>query len=212
MGCIQSEGEQQLSNLTPVMGFDPSMRNWGVCEGHVDLDTLSVEISQLEVYQAEKQSKEKKKQVRTSSIDFDRSQDIFKSVMKQVRAFKPQCLFVEMPHGSQSASAMKSYGMCIGVLGSIAQASGIPLIQVSESENKKAMELKKGATKQDMIDAVRKLHPGVNWRTRKLKGKLEFVEGWNEHAADAVGAVYAGLESNEFMFIRNQLRLLKGVA
>ncbi len=200
-----------MGKLT-VIGMDPSMRNWGLAVAELDLDTLELSNVRLNVLQSETVSKDKKKQVRVSSLDFDCGTDIFKAVMQTMNSSKPSFLFAEMPHGSQSASAMKGYGICLGVMAGIAETAGrtfgAALIQVSESENKKAMGMPKACSKQDMIDAVRLRHPEANWKTRKLKGKDEFVEGWNEHAADAVGAIYAGLESMEFITIRNHLRLM----
>ncbi len=83
---------------------------------------------------------------------------------------------------------MASYGMCIGLLASIQ----VPLIQVTPAEVKLAACKSKVATKQQMINWATTNYPGANWCKRKLKG-VEVLTDKNEHLADALGAIYAGV-------------------
>lgn len=194
-----------------VMGFDPSMRNWGLAVANLDMDELEFEVTHIDVI-TNKLDKSKKKQVRKSSQNFDRAKRLHKSVLAEIEEHKPKALFVEMPHGSQNASSQLSYAMCITVIGAIANQTGLPVFQLSEAENKKAMGLKGAITKQDMIDAVREVHPDAPWAKHKRNGEMVYTEGFNEHAADAIAAIRAGLETEEFNYFRNACQMAMGAS
>jgi Holliday junction resolvasome RuvABC endonuclease subunit len=102
-------------------------------------------------------------------------------------------VIVEVPVGSQSARAMASYGICIGIIASIDK----PLIQVTPTEVKLAACGKKTASKAEMIDWATNQFPEANWIKHKSKG--EWVLGnKNEHLADAVAAIVAGVKTDTF--------------
>jgi Holliday junction resolvasome RuvABC endonuclease subunit len=123
-----------------------------------------------------------------------------------VRSAKPalaaakaaKVIFVEVPVGSQSARAMASYGICVGILGAI-RAEGIPLIEVPPSEVKLAFVGDKNALKQQMLEQAISLHPDANFPRQRgrIVGKAEYV-------ADAIAAIHAGV--NTLMF-QNLMRL-----
>ena len=93
--------------------------------------------------------------------------------------------------------------MCIGALSSCP----IPLIQVQPTEVKLATVGKKTATKEEMINHAVKAHPEANWIVRKSKGQIVLTAS-NEHLADAVSVIYAGLLSDQFT---QATALLKGM-
>jgi len=192
-----------------VMGYDPSMTNWGLAVANLDIEDLEFEVTHIDVIK-NKLDKSKKKQVRKSSQNFDRAKYLHKQVMASIDEHKPKALFVEMPHGSQNASSQLSYAMCITVLAAVSNETGLPVFQLSEAENKKAMGLKGAITKQTMIDAVREVHPNAPWKKHKKNGEMVFTEGFNEHAADAIAAIQAGLETEEFNYFRNALKMAIG--
>lgn len=99
----------------------------------------------------------------------------------------------EVPVGSQSARAMASYGICIGILASLR----IPLIEVTPNEVKLAGAGVKNATKDEMIQWAMKEFPNANWLTRRLHGEVVPTDA-NEHLADAVGAIKAGVQTQQF--------------
>lgn len=167
-----------------VLGLDPSMSNFGIVLADLDIHTNDVSIEKMVLVETKST---KQKQVRKNSDDLQRARLIHEKLepmLKQV-----QMVFVEVPHGSQSARAMASYGMCIGILGCIEQ----PLIQLSERELKLATVGSKTASKEEMIEWVAKLHPEADWLTRG--GKLLKK---NEHLADGAGAIHAGLTTDDF--------------
>lgn len=179
-------------SILQIIGIDPSMSNLGFAHGTLDLSNLDWSVSSVELTQTVKGTD---KTVRKSSDDFDRSRLLYEA-LKAAEAGKA-IAFVEMPIGSQSAAAMKSYGMCIQLIASL----DIPVIQVSPNEVKKFATGDRMATKEEMIAWAYEKFPNINWlkRGEKLIAK-------NEHLADAIGAINAGLKSDDFKALIVMLR------
>lgn len=186
----------------PVVGFDPSMRHWGIAEGMLDLETGFLDGLNLSIIEPKGKAH---KQVRTNSIDMTIAEELYQGALSA--ALKAKAIFVEVPVGSQSASGMKAYGMCVGVLGSM-RANGIQLIEVTAAEVKLALSGDKHASKEQMIKAGLAQYPGANWPRHSQRGKgfaKGDVQNSAEHVADAIGAIHAGVNTPVFL---NMLRLL----
>lgn len=179
----------------PVLGMDPSMRSWGLASGILDLDTgqLTNVITRLV-----QPKEETSKQVRKNSKDLEVVKQLHQGLYPHVRAAK--AIFVEVPIGSQSARAMASYGMCVGILGSLV-ARGYQLIEVTPTEVKVALAKDRNATKGDMIDVATRLYPNAGWPI--YQGK---VQAKAEHMADAIGAIHAGVRTPVFQNLMNLLK------
>lgn len=178
-----------------IAGIDPSLSNFGLAKGTYDgAFTLS------DVYLVQSQADNKnKKTVRKNSDDLNRANVLSTHTRDFLRDV--DLAFVEVPVGSQSARSMASYGICIGILAGLTT----PLIQLTPTEVKVAATGKKTASKQDMIDWATAQYPFAPWLTRTVKGQTMFTAK-NEHLADAVGAIHAGLQTDQFkqlMAIRN---------
>lgn len=180
-----------------VVGFDPSMTNWGIAKGNLDLTTGFLNDLHLTLIEPEKLTG---KQVRQNSTDLYVAKQLAETALKAVQGAK--FVFVEIPVGSQSARAMASYGMCVGILG-VFQAQGIPLIEVTATEVKQAISGKRIATKREMIDAAAALYPDADFPRHKGK-----IIDKAEHLADAIGAIHAGVQTQMFM---NAIRLLNSI-
>lgn len=178
-----------------LVAQDPSMNNWGLVAATVNVLTEEIKIQEMLTVVNLKSDVSTKKTVRKSTIDLTRSRQISKAIHAFLEKHQPSFTMAEVPHGSQSASAMKGYGMCLGILGSIRT----PMIQLSEQECKINAVGKKSASKSEMIEWAMKLHPEADWKMRKSKGELVSVDGYNEHIADAIGALYAGLNTDQFL-------------
>ncbi len=181
-----------------VVGIDPSLRNFGISKAELDLDTMTFDVKELVLAKSEGDAK-KTKVVRKNSEDLERARIL-------TEAFREACsgasfAFVEVPVGSQSARAMASYGVCVGILAGCT----IPMIQVTPTEVKLAGTGIKTATKQEMIEAAVKAHPKAKWLTRKLAGKLSLIDA-NEHLADATFAIEAGIKTTEFRTAASMMR------
>lgn len=171
----------------PVVGFDPSLTNWGIAEGQLDL--LSGELTDVLLTLIEPE-KSGNKQVRQNSTDLHVSEQLALAAIKAAQAAK--VVFVECPVGSQSARAMASYGICVGILGAI-RALGIPIIELTATELKLQFAGCKTATKQQMIDAALSYYPHANFPSHR--GKLTAKA---EHVADALAAIHAGVNTPVF--------------
>lgn len=188
-----------MSNLT-IMGLDPSMNNFGMVVGKLDLDTG--ELSNVYLSLSSPSKTTDKKTVRQNSKDLDHARQQYNNLHNFIEIHKPDLVCVEIPVGSQSARAMASYGMCIGVIASI----NLPLIQVTPTEVKMAAVKSKTATKQEMIDWATKLCPDASsWLTHKSKGVLTLTQA-NEHLADALAAICAGVKTDQFKLIASVRR------
>jgi Holliday junction resolvasome RuvABC endonuclease subunit len=178
--------------------MDPSLANWGIAEGQLDLQTGHLDDVVLETVST---AKGKNKQVRTNSDDLQRAEDLATRVIEIGKRNK--VIFVECPVGSQSASGMKAYGVVIGILGAL-RALGVQVIEVTAFEVKKTLTGNKNATKEEMINAAVRDYPKANWPTQK--GRV--IAGKAEHMADSIGAIEAGVRTPVF---QNLMRILAEV-
>lgn len=177
-----------------VLGMDPSLANWGFAKGTLNLKTMELTIDSMWTARTGP-PKGKKKGVRVSSIDLERSRALNEALEEACRGV--QIAFAEIPHGSQSASGMKGYGVCIGTLGSCK----VPLIELSENDCKMRTVGKKSATKRELITWAFERHPEAPWDMREGQPQAN-----NEHMADAINAIHAGLVDAQF---RSALAIVK---
>lgn len=172
----------------PVVGFDPSLRNWGCAAGYYCTDSGLV-VEHVSVIQS---VRDNNKQVRNNSKDLNTAADLFTGALRYAKDAK--AVFIEIPVGSQSSRAMASYGICVGVIGSL-QAVGVPVYQVTPTEVKLASVGSKTASKQEMINWAYSLYPDINWEKHKDGTP---IASSCEHMADAVGAIHAGVQLGMF--------------
>ncbi|BBI61756.1 hypothetical protein HSBAA_30620 [Vreelandella sulfidaeris] len=154
-------------SIIRVVGQDPSLRNWGLAVGLLNLNTGALTIDHLDVIQP---NKLEGKQVRQNSTDVDVARQLYEGAI--TAGLGAKACFVEVPVGSKSARAMASYGVCVGVLGGL-RASGTPFFEVTPTEVKVTSVGKKTATKEEMIAWAMAKHPeapGPCRRKRRLHG------------------------------------------
>lgn len=178
--------------LVRIVGFDPAFANFGIARTLVD--TTTFRIAKIEDLKLVKTEKAKNKTVRASSDELARA----RILQQEMASACTGCLgaAMEVPAGSQSASAARKLGIAVGVMASCP----LPMIEVSPIEGKKASVGKKTATKQEMIDWATGRWPNAPWIEHR--GKLTQA---NEHLADACAVVEAALLTQE-------LRMALGVA
>lgn len=189
-----------MNGKIKVLGVDPALRNFGLVNAEIDLASLDVSVLKMHLAKSENGIKNVKK-VRKNSDDLERARVLHAALQEACK--DATFAFVEVPVGSQSARAMASYGICIGVLASCS----IPMIQVTPTEVKLAGCGTKTATKDEMIEAAGKLHPDAAWLTRRRLGNVEKIAD-NEHLADACFAIKAGMATDEFKAILQTLRMV----
>lgn len=175
-----------------VAGLDPSLRNWGIALGTLSLgDTPELRINHITTICPILPTG---KQTRQNSFDLESAKQLYQHTTKAING--SHAVFVEVPIGSQSARAMASYGICVGVLGAIRNQTSF--IEVTPTEVKMASCGIKTAKKREMIEWAVATHPEANWPTYKENGELKITEGKAEHMADAIAAIYAGIRTNTF--------------
>lgn len=182
----------QRARTIRVVGHDPSLRNWGVAIGTYELETGQVRIERLGLTCPTLPTG---KQVRQNSSDLESGFQLYKGAIAASEG--AHAVFVEVPVGSQSARAMASYGICVGVLGAL-RANGIPFFEQTPTEIKMVSVGKKTASKAEMIAWAVARHPEANWPFYKKNGETLVSEAQAEHMADAVAAIHAGIASNAF--------------
>lgn len=178
-------------SVIKIGGFDPSMSNFGMSKGEYCTEAELLIIKELRL---QKTSSSNNKSVRKNSDDLRRAKELQAAMQSFFKDVDVVC--VEIPVGSQSARAMASYGMCIGILASLNK----PLIQVTPSEVKIAATGSKAATKGDMIRWATGRHPELPWRARKTKGIWSLLND-NEHLADSIAAIEAAIETDQFKLL-----------
>lgn len=186
-------------NTIKIIGIDPALNNFGLAQATLDLDTLDIRIDKLMLPQT---GSENAKTVRKNSDDLRRAKILYDNMVEACKG--ASFAIAEVPVGSQSARAMASYGICVGVLA----GCPIPLIQVMPSEVKLAAVGYKTATKDEMIEWAMNKYPYANWLMRKSKGAMVPIND-NEHLADAVAAIEAGIKTEQFKSAISILRGLK---
>lgn len=174
--------------MIKFISIDTSLRNTGVAIGRTNGTDVSID----KIYLHETQ-KSTNKQVRASSDTIDRCRSTYNFVDSVIKEEDPAVIFVETPSGSQSASGMKSYGVTCQLIGSI----NPPPIEVTPDEVKKASIGRKNASKRQIIEWAYNKYSKLSWLTKKQKGVVSLIDK-NEHMADAIAIVYAGIKTNQF--------------
>ena len=180
-----------MQRKLPIMGLDGSLRNFGMALMTLDVDTMEIAVEELILT---KTAKEKSKQVRASSDNFNRAADIAASIQSRLTTFRPQAVFVEVPSGGQSYAAVLGFGIVIGLYASILTPRPI---EVSPAETKLASVGVKNASKEEVMAWAFAKYPKAPWLTRKLKGEIVPIAD-NEHLADSVAIAHAGIKTPAF--------------
>jgi hypothetical protein len=174
-----------------VMGLDPSLSNLGAVKLKVTLDLndkckvtafkyLSMELSE---------TKPAAKKISNKNVEDLERAHVHKKFLKRMLQDVDFC-FVELPTGSQSARAMASYGICIGLFAWVE----VPYFVLTPTELKLAACNKRTASKEEMMSWAFKQLPEADW----IKGSTKIALKKNEHLADALAAIVAGLTSTVF--------------
>lgn len=167
-----------------IIGIDPSMSNTALVamkDGKV-IDRMLIETEPA-----------KGKQVRVNSDTIARCRKIYGGAHDFVVRNNPDIVISEVPSGSQGNRAAVGYGVVCMLLAGMGY-----VMEVTPDEVKVAATGKKTASKKDMIEWAMDKHPELEWNYHKVKGKMVQTEAKNEHLADAVAVIYAGMKLPEF--------------
>jgi Holliday junction resolvasome RuvABC endonuclease subunit len=175
-----------------IVSIDPSLRNTALVYSELTdgvvkvIDSVTIETE-----------KSKLKQVRASSDLIHRCDVLHRHVNKFLEKHSPEIIFVETPSGSQSASGMKNYGVSCYMIATLTPRA----IEVTPTEVKKATVGTKTASKNEMIAWAFEKHPEAPWTLRN-----DFPLAKQEHMADAIAIIYAGMITPAFDWIKSVTR------
>lgn len=171
-----------------VLSLDPSFANTGWCIAEVDPENLTVEQMLMGgLIQTEKASV---KTIRRSSDDLRRASELAAELKKLGKA--ADIVFAEIPSGTQNARAAWALGVSLGVLTNLYPT---PIIEVTPTMTKLGALGRKDATKDEIIEWASVLYPKLPWIQSRGKEK---ISPRNEHMADSVGVLHAGLKHEDF--------------
>jgi Holliday junction resolvasome RuvABC endonuclease subunit len=187
-------------SVIKVLGIDPSLTHTGYAIAEVC--TVKRQIVRVIETATIITAPTKSKQVRKSSDDMHRARVIAGALSSAITEHSIKVGSAEIPSGSQSASAIKAFGISIGILASLT----IPLIELSPREVKMATVGKATADKEDMVRwAVTKtVNDPIVWNTSKAANDWAiphgkgFVTKTVEHEADAICGIEAAIKSEQF--------------
>jgi hypothetical protein len=186
--------------LITIAGIDPSLRNWALAKGTYDVEKDELRMHGIRLQETALATG---KTVRKSSDYLRRAGDLALATNIWIRDCAVVC--AEIPTGSQSASGSMSNGICVGVMSWIGLTGDFrgSLIQVDPSEVKRSAVGSKNASKLEMIEWASELYPDLNWLRQ---GKRLIAK--NEHMADAIAAIHAGISTPEF---RSMVQMIRSV-
>jgi crossover junction endodeoxyribonuclease RuvC len=172
-----------------VLGIDPGFASLGMAA--VDVTADSERIVELAVVRTEKSHR--KLEVRASDDNVRRAVQLTKGLCRFVDKHNPVAIAVEAQSWPRNAGSSAKVGIAWGVVAATASWYGLAVVQTSPQALKKAVCGPKTATKEDVIAAIEERFPDIEWP--KPKGVVE-------HAADAIGAVLACLDSSVLQMAR----------
>lgn len=178
-------------------GVDPALANFGLAKADYNMNTGAVTPVTLKLSHTEKRTG---KQVRQNSDDLRRAWEHCHNIEEWLK----DCtvVFAEIPTGSQSARGAFSNGVSLGILAGVALHNR--LIQLLPHEVKMAVTGSKVASKEEMIEWGVEKYPTLPWIRHRGK-----VTAANEHLADALATIVAGIKTEEF---KNMLAMWKLMA
>ena len=168
-----------------AVGIDVALAHMGFAKAIVSAkEAKIVEVVELLLVTTKP---ENKKTVRRSSDRVRRG----KELLQEMRRFccGGTMAIAEVPEGSQDAQAAWALGVATGILCSCP----LPLIEVSPREVKLATVRKETASKDEMRRWGYSAFPEAPWKTHGGRRTKD-----NEHLADALASIQAGLLTEQF--------------
>lgn len=180
--------------IVTVMGIDPSLRNTGIAIAKINTENGGVcGIVNLILARTQPGPKSQRK----SSADFEAATVISSTIRNAIQEFQPKVVFAEIPSGTQSARASFCLGITLGIM-----ATMLPKpIEVTPQQTKLQSVGIRTATKGEMIEWATLAYPDAPW----LRTGTGRIMSANEHLADAIGVIHAGLVTPEWEVIKTLL-------
>lgn len=179
-----------------VIGCDPGFASFGyaVAELHIDGETF-VEVN---VIRTKKDTKKNK--VLASEDNFRRCRAIYAALHSVIEKYRPICLTAEtMSYPRNAANAAKMM-MAWGVISSLAEQHQLAVAQASPVKIKQAVAGDPKASKEDVMNALRREYVGEFFPFQEALPKGQW-----EHGFDAAGTIVTCLDSDVLKLARGTL-------
>jgi len=171
--------ERILKHVPTILTNDPSMTAWGWAI--LDYQGRIIEIGCIKTV-----TEGKKRRIRKSDETSQRISEINNVLLGLIRRYNVNYILTESPHGSQNASAAVMVGIVAAIVQTISDCLDIGVEWYSEGDSKKCLLGKISATKQETVDAIKKLYD-VPWTGKKYK---------DEAVADALAVHYVATKQS----------------
>lgn len=189
-----------------VAGIDPALANFGIARLWLDLDTMELSLDRFRTIVTEKRAG-KGKVIRQNSDDLRRARELHDGLHQELKGCT--VVFAEIPSGAQHARSAFGFGVAVGVLASCQ----VPLFQVMPLETKLGSVGERTAEKPQIIAWAAERYPDAPWKRYEAttRGKSPHSKGDlhldNEHVADAIAIVQAGIHLQEFKQLLAMLKV-----
>lgn len=169
-----------------VLGIDPGFSSVGYAL--VNILPESESLVRVGVLTTKKSAA--KHAVYASDDNFRRSREIYRSLADLVSyRGHVMAICVESMSFPRSSSVAAKVAMCWGVLASLSESLGIPLVQISPQDVKKCVCNSRTASKTDVFKALCKRYPDM----KPMCDAMKIPNTQLEHPTDALATVVAAL-------------------
>jgi crossover junction endodeoxyribonuclease RuvC len=172
-----------------VLGVDPGFASLGLAAVELGVDTCAP----LAAWVVRTEPSARKRAVRASEDNVRRCLELATALEAAVTRWRPVALAAETMSWPRNAGAAAKVALGWGVVVAMAHRHGLPLVQASPMDVKRALLGRKTASKEEMIAEV-----GRRWPDLELPPQATL----QEHAADAVAVVLACLDSPALQMAR----------
>ena len=183
--------------MTPpprLLGIDAGFASIGY--SIVELGDRCDRVVEMGLIRTEPSSKKRK--VLAAEDNVRRTREIAKALIQLHCSHKPKALCCETMSFPRNSSSAAKMAMFWGVLIALAHTWGLPIIQATPQEIKKACCGAKNASKDEVEAALRKRYRTTPW--------IDLLDGMppslHNHAWDALGATATCLDSDTILLLR----------
>ena len=173
-----------------VLGVDPGLGHCGWVLAQLEPGPTAITIRDLGVIKTKRS--DRKRGVRESDDLLRRVRSFYQQLGDVLRHNEVFAICAESMSWPRNAASTAKIALCWGALAALASERGLPFVQASPQEVKRAMCNRADASKEEVAAAVTKHMPEVESLLRL--GRLP--AGQHEHAYDAAAVVLACLDSD----------------